>query len=176
MLCEYYNWQKAGTAEIEQAVEAANKMQVRMQPMIGLIFPFATTNPPDGCLVCDGSIYNRVDYPGLYAVLASAYILNADQFIVPDCKAKVIAGAGNYDGTEFTLADFLGSSYYQLQDFEMPSHNHSVHGHIPTLALEPGELPVDSPGFDGVTGDSGGNQAHLNIQPTIVLNYAIVAQ
>src|SRR5574340_253471 len=39
--------------------------------MIGAIIPYATATIPANCLACDGALYNRVDYPLLYAALHS---------------------------------------------------------------------------------------------------------
>lgn len=176
-MCEYFNWQKWGDQDVAPAVEASNAMFIRMRPMIGLMFPAPTATVPDGCLICDGTTYQREDYPDLYAVLGAAYILNADEFYVPDCRAKVIAGVGNYDGVDFIEFEFIGESAHTLVESELPSHLHTVHDHIPSLALEPGEMVVSSPNpFDNVTGFTGNDQAHNNIQPTIVLNWVIVAR
>jgi len=177
-----YNWELYGAITPQQMADAMFNMfddfcfQDNRCPMLGAIFPFASTDPPPGTLRCDATTYNRVDYPDLYAVLGAAYILNANQFITPDCRAKVVAGSGNYDGTDFILYNFMGESMHVLEEFEMPAHVHSVHDHIPTLALEPGELPVSSPNpIDSTTGSTGNGAAHNNIQPTIVLDYCIVA-
>jgi len=177
-----YNWEQFGAITPTQIASAMFNMfdefcfQDGRCPMLGAIFPFASTDPPPGTLRCDGTTYNRVDYPDLYAVLGAAYILNINQFVTPDCRAKVVAGSGNYDGFEMTLYNFEGASEITLEEFQMPAHTHTVHDHITTLAVEPGELPVSSPNpFDGSTGSTGGGAAHPNIQPTLVLDYCIVA-
>lgn len=51
--------------------------------LIGAILPYATLTPPDGTLPCDGTTFNRADYPALYAALDPVYILDPDTFITP---------------------------------------------------------------------------------------------
>jgi len=175
------NWQSFGAVTPQQMADRMSQMFTEYLEtsacMIGLIMPFATTNPPPGTLRCDASIHNRVDFPLLYAALAAPYILSADTFITPDCRAKAVVGSGNYDGFDFTLYNFEGASAVILEEFQMPSHNHSIDLFITSLALAPGELPVQTDVlFNTVTGNTGGGQAHPNIQPTIVLDYCIIAR
>lgn len=175
------NWQQFGAITPEQMAQRMSEMFSQYLEasacMIGLIMPFASTDPPPGTLRCDATVYQRVDYPLLYAVLGSAYILNADEFVTPDCRAKVVAGSGNYDGFDFTLYNFEGASEITLEEFQMPSHNHSIDLFVTSLAIAPGELPVQTDVlFNTVTGNTGGGQAHPNIQPTIVLDYCIIAR
>lgn len=176
-MCEYFNWQKWGSQEIEPAVEASNKMFVEMRRMLGVIFPIATSNPPSGCLMCDGTTYLRVDYPDLFAVLDSAFIVDGDHFVVPDMTGKVPVGNGFYDGPTFTMNNPVGSSAHQLVEDEIPSHAHTVHQHFTVPFLTPGDVPGSIPHvLDGLTGFTGGSQPHNNIQPSLGLNFCIVAQ
>jgi hypothetical protein len=52
--------------------------------LIGSVLLYATATAPDGTLPCDGSSHLRVDFPSLYAVIDSAYIVDADHFITPN--------------------------------------------------------------------------------------------
>jgi len=87
-LCEAVNWQQFGAVTIEETVAAMNRMYNEYSQgevcLIGSIILFATGTTPDGTLPCDGSVYNRVDYPGLYAVLDTRYIIDADTFMTPN--------------------------------------------------------------------------------------------
>ena len=40
-----------------------------LTPMLGQVVAYITASPPSNVLPCDGTVYNRVDYPELYAVL-----------------------------------------------------------------------------------------------------------
>lgn len=181
LLCYSSNWQQFGAvapgAMANRMFDMFNEYLETSVCMIGLIMPFASTNPPAGTLRCDATVYNRVDFPLLYAALASAYILSADTFITPDCRAKAVAGSGNYDGTDFTLYNFIGESRNTLEIAQMPTHNHAIDLFITSLALGPGEVPVQTDVlFNTVTGDTGDGQSHNNIQPTLVLDYCIIAR
>jgi len=142
-------------------------------PMIGMIFPLVTIDPPPNVLPCDGSTYLRVDYPNLYDVLDTPFIVDSDHFIVPDLRNRTIIGAGD----TFSNADIGGESEHTLVESEMPSHVHTIPLTTTTLAVEPGEVAVLSPVpfFTANTGSTGGDGAHNNMQPYYALNYGIVA-
>lgn len=178
------NWEQGGTVAIEDAIQAATDMMEAFKPMIGTIFLTAWATVPDGYLVCDGSTYSRVDYPLLYASLDSVFIVDADNFTVPDLQDRVPVGIGTN-----AIGDVGGEATHTLVESEMPSHGHSDSGHLhalagefPGLALAPGELPVDVPGSGEFTAignanitSTGGGSPHNNLQPYITLLYVIVA-
>jgi len=147
------------------------------QPMIGLIVPFVTADPPPNVLPCDGSSYLRVDYPTLYDVLDSFFITDEDNFIVPDLRGRTIIGAGASEVlTERSVGEQGGEENHQLTESELASHIHSTHTHGASLAVAPGELPVSTPSvLSENTGSTGGDEAHNNIQPFYALNYGIIA-
>ena len=142
-------------------------------PMIGMIFPLVTIDPPPNVLPCDGSTYLRVDYPNLYDVLDTPFIVDSDHFIVPDLRNRTIIGAGDL----FTNADIGGESTHTLDVSEIPSHDHTIPLTTTTLAVEPGEVAVLSPVplFTSNTGATGGDGSHNNMQPYYALNYGIIA-
>jgi len=142
-------------------------------PMIGMIFPLVTIDPPPNVLPCDGSTYLRVDYPNLYDVLDTPFIVDADHFIVPDLRNRTIIGAGDL----FSNADIGGESTHTLDVSEIPSHDHTIPLTTTTLAVEPGEVAVLSPVplFTANTGSTGGDGSHNNMQPYYALNYGIIA-
>ena len=145
--------------------------------MIGTVIAYATVNPPQNTLPCDGQSYERTEYPELYAVLASPFILDAEAFMVPDLRGRVIAGALQFDTAPFNVGNIFGEVDHFLDESEMPTHAHSVNATLTTLAVGPGEVPVQTDIIiDTITGFTGGGGAHNNVQPTVVLNYAIVAR
>jgi microcystin-dependent protein len=187
-LSREYNWEAFGEVTVEEAAEAAFLMYesfAESDCMIGAIFPYATINPPENSLTCDGSQYDRVDYPVLYNRLLAGLIVDGDHFNVPDLRGQFVLGAPG------TPLDTGGAATHTLTASEMPihthvdiGHSHVVHAHITTLAVEPGEVPVDSPNpFPGVTASAsaniqsaGGDGAHNNMPPYTTLKYAIVAR
>lgn len=170
----------------------ANTYEEIMNPIIGWTFPIVTENPPDNCLLCDGSQYARADYPMLYSLLDPAFVVDADNFVVPDLRSRVPIGAGTGTGlSTYAVGETGGEEEITLTTAEMPSHSHSDVGHMHSyqppglsgLALAPGELPVALPNIiPSLTGsasanltNTGGGEAHENRPPFIALNWAVVA-
>ena len=148
-----------------------------MTPLIGWIFPVGIATLPDNLLLCDGSTYEREDYPALYAVLDAAFILDADHFIVPDIRSRVPIAAGTGSGlASYAVGATGGAEDVTLSTSEIPSHQHGIFT-TNSLAVAPGELPVKVPALIAVdtTDLTGGGNAHENRQPYIALNFAIVA-
>jgi microcystin-dependent protein len=143
---------------------------------IGTIFPTAAAAIPDYALACDGSIYNRVDYPELYSVLDSAFIIDADSFHVPDLQGRVPIGAGSGGGlSSYAIGDTGGEESHTLVSGEMPSHVHTEITASPSVGAAITGVPVPSaiPGV-GFTGSAGGDGAHENRQPYLALAWYIV--
>jgi len=147
-------------------------------PMIGLIVPFVTQDPPPNVLPCDGSSYLRVDYPILYDVLDPFFITDADNFTVPDLRGRTVIGVGSGSGlTTRNVGDSGGEENHQLTTSELASHTHS----IPLTTSLPAQAGVGFAGDVTVpvvtssTGSTGGDVAHENMQPFYSLNYGILA-
>lgn len=197
-------WQEFGAVTPEQAAEAALDILLRYYEsdcLIGSVFPYVTLTPPQGCLECDGAVYDRVDYPELYARLDTALIIDADTFSTPDLRDKfILAGGGAI--TIFTSA---GESEVTLIDTQLPAHTHTTQAHshtntphahteissIPTIingGLEaPAAASTPSPtstGLSGVTIDPeivivdsfGSDEPHNNMPPYYCLKYCLVAR
>lgn len=177
-LTKVYNWESYGDMTPDECVDAMNAMidqYYEGNPMIGVVLPYASANCPSNMLPCDGSIYARVDYPALFASLDTAFILDADHFVVPDMVDYVPAGAGNTGA----VGDKAGTNTVTLTDGQMPRHSHSITkaygdgvvngylGEIPALVIT---QSVE------VTTVAGNDEPHENRQPTIYLSYGIVYQ
>jgi microcystin-dependent protein len=155
-----------------------NLLYEAKNPMIGLIVPFVTADPMPNVLPCDGSTYLRVDYPTLYDVLDTFFIVDADHFIVPDLRGRTVIGSGSGSGlTTRNVGDSSGEEDHQLSEGELAAHVHTIPATATTLAVEPGEVTVLTPipFFTQNTGSTGGDEAHNNMQPFYALNYGIIA-
>lgn len=147
-------------------------------PILGLIIPFATEDPPPNVLPCDGSIYLREEFPDLYDVLASIFIVDADHFQVPDLRGRTVIGAGSGSGlSNRNVGDVGGEETHQLTVGELASHSHSIELTTSVPGVAPGEVGFDVtiPILPDATGNTGGDEPHNNMQPFYALNYGIVA-
>lgn len=180
------NWEKSGAVDVFDAVEAGGNVVRSFVSMVGAIFPVAWGEIPDNFLICDGGLYDREDYPALYAILDSAFIVDADSFLVPDLSGRVAVG----ESADFPIGDTGGEAEHTLDVSEMPSHAHTDIGHthvdgnaIASIAQLPvAPVPSAIPGL-GVTGsgsanltNTGGDGAHNNLQPYLSIRYVIAAR
>jgi len=185
------NWEQVGTVTVADAVQAATTMYWSIETMIGMVFPYVTTNPPDNALDCDGTEYAIADYPALADVLDAAYLTDSAHFRVPDFRGRIPVGAGAGDGlTPRPVNESGGEEAHTLIGAEMPVHNHldaghihSIHSHITLPVVAPGELPVNCPnplpestsGGNAAIGNAGGDTAHNNMQPYVAIKWAVIA-
>lgn len=187
-----YNWRVDGAAPTDAEWNTINRLIGKaeyeiMNNLVGLIFPHALGVIADmPFLMCDGAVYNRADYPILYAKLDSVYIIDADTFRVPDLRDKFPVGVGASIGID----DTGGEVEHTLTVGEMASHSHTniPHSHteviaIPALADLGTGAPVPSATpAAGVTGaasvtidNTGGGQPHNNMPPYVGVYWAIIA-
>lgn len=176
-----WNWEQYGTVTPQEISAAMVDMvdlfsfDIGQCRMIGEIVIFAgDTSPDPNWLVCDGDSLLRDEYPDLFAVIGTLYgAVDGSHFNVPDMRGRVPMGVG----PGFALSADGGEMEVTLTIDSMPSHDHSVADWFTALAVAPGELPVLIPDpFPTVTGLTGGDLGHPNLQPFLVLNYFIVAK
>jgi microcystin-dependent protein len=187
MLAQPDAWQQFGTKTPDEI--AAYFFDVawneRSMTLAGVILPYASQTCPTFALPCDGAVYNRVDYPNLYGAIDPVFVIDADTFAVPDLRDRVAMG----EGSVHPLGETGGVDTHTLQVSEMPSHGHTDVGHshaeitaTPTAITIGAGVPAPSalPGI-GVTGtgfasltNAGGDGAHNNLQPYLVVKYCIV--
>lgn len=164
------NWEQVGDVTVDDASQAASTMWEAFQPMTGELIPFVTATVPEGLLLCDGSTYNRVDYPDLYDALDSAFIIDADTFNVPNMIDRMPVGAGG----DYAIGDVGGEKEHTLTQAEMPSHSHSYGGTLLTSTVVPPPLDGTSPNpIPAATGNTGGDGAHNNMPPYLGVKWGI---
>lgn len=148
-----------------------------MNPLIGWILPNALATLPPNLLPCDGSTYAREDYPTLYAVLDAAFIVDADNFQVPDLRSRTPIGSATTGSlSHYAVNEQGGTEAVTLSTAEMPAHSHGLF-QVAGLAFSPGELPVQVPEILALqnTDSAGGGGAHENRMPFTAVPFAIVA-
>jgi len=188
--------------EIDELIAGANMAIIT--PEVGFIKPYITTSPPTNTIPCDGGTYNREDYPILYAVIDSVFIIDADTFTTPVFEGRVLVGAGTLGGSSYDLGDTGGTQEETLTIAQMPSHNHiadaptvidPTHVHAEsgafTVPVLEGAVPavsavavpaVTAPALTGISvlapniHNEGGSGAHNNIQPYGVVKYCVQAR
>lgn len=173
-----YNWEQFGAVSVDDAVQAMSTMfdlfcfNEGVCRVVGEIVLFAGATPPDTrWLVCDGANLLRADYPSLFTVVGTTYgSVDGTHFNLPDLRDRVPMGVGTN-----VLGAALGESTHTLTTGEMPAHTHTE-GNAISVPGVVGEIPalVASPSTS-ITGSAGGGGAHNNIQPSLAMNYFIVA-
>lgn len=176
------SWEKFGDVTPEEAAKRAFDMYLEFTSntgMIGTITPYATSLPPDGYIECDGSVQNRVDYPQLYALLDTAFIIDADTFRTPDLRGRTVIGAGTGTGlTPRNVGDNGGGEDHTLTTSEIPAHQHSTYLLQDAKRLGVNELAnivfgniIANPAMQ--TDLTGGDMPHNNMQPFTAIRYGI---
>lgn len=98
--------------------------------IIGSIYMYGGSVPPQGFLMCDGSPVSRTTYSDLFDLIGTSYGTGdgATTFNVPDLSGRVILGASS----TYTMGSSGGEEDHVLLDNEIPSHAHSIpqHGHL----------------------------------------------
>lgn len=178
----FWQWTKAGgiTASDWDFIEAliAKATTQLMTPNIGQIISYVTADAPLYVLPCDGEIYNRGDYPDLYAVLDAAYIVDEDTFRTPELNGRSPIGVGtSSEGTTYATAENAGSETVVLDASQMPTHYHGLF-QSDALALAPGELPVLIPFLAalGATDSAGGGLSHPNVPLVHAVKFGVIFQ
>lgn len=174
-------------AEIDDLdAQLAQTQDQLMTPLVGLIMPICTAGVPAGMLLCDGSTYQRVDYPSLYDRIELYYIIDADSFRVPDLRDKFVLGAGplNPDGSSG------GSSTHRMSIDELVPHSHTnaphVHSEVTAIPViinggleAPASAAQPAAGTTGASNiaiDSTGGGEPMDIMPPFyALRFAVVA-
>lgn len=155
----------------------------------GMLLPYAGTSAPTGWLFAYGQAVSRTTYADLFTAVGTTYGSGdgSTTFNLPDLRGRVVAGQDDMGGTSANrltdqsggldgdvLGDTGGSETHTLVTSEMPSHNHTFSG--PISATSGGGSYGATSGYSGTAstiGNTGGDGAHNNVQPTIILNYII---
>lgn len=195
-------WITSGETEPEEATQIFTTMLEGMRTMlflVGMVSDFAAPlDPSTGWLACDGAYYNITDYQDLYNVIANNYDTGGEPsgtFRVPDLRGRVRAGLNDSSGRLPSWADSEagtgGESDHTLTTTEMPSHTHNDTGHyhsyvpagpnVTTIgAGAPQATAIPSVGITDVSfanlDNTGGDGAHNNVQPTMVMYPHILAK
>ena len=143
--------------------------------------------PPKGWALCDGQLMNINQNQGLFSLLGTTFGGDGRvNFALPDLRGR----APIHVGSSHTLGERGGEQAHTLSISEIPTHTHVASAStqvgdnpIPTsnlLSAAQGQLYTAAAGLTsllaGTVGTVGGSQAHLNMQPFLVLSYCIALQ
>lgn len=144
--------------------------------------------PPKGWATCDGQLLPINQNQALFSLLGTTYGGDGRvNFGLPNLQGRVPI----HMGSSHTLGERGGEQGHTLSISEIPTHTHSLMGTSTTgsLIIAAGNLLGTSPSqmyqapdnnlaamSAGSIANVGGSQAHLNMQPFLVLNFSIALQ
>jgi microcystin-dependent protein len=144
--------------------------------------------PPKGWALCDGQLLPINQNQALFSLLGTTYGGDGRvNFGLPDLQGRTPI----HMGSGHTLGERGGEQGHTLSISEIPTHVHtaqasSTAGDGPAPGgqlLAPGQATQLYGGAANLTslqpstvGNVGGSQAHLNMQPFLVLNFSIALQ
>lgn len=153
---------------------------------VGAIIPYSGSTIPTNFLLADGSAVSRTTYSELFEAIGTTYGAGdgSTTFNLPNLKGKVPVGRDSDDTSFDVLGETGGEKTHQLTVNEMPSHAHDtpIHsggsqGLLGFMGLTNGSSSTTLSGGStfGIK-NTGGSQAHNNLQPYITQNYIIKAK
>ena len=143
--------------------------------------------PPKGWAFCNGQLLPINQNQALFSLLGTTYGGDGRvNFALPDLRGRVPI----HVGSGHSLGERAGEQAHTLSTSELPTHTHVANG---------SSTPADTNTPDNTTylgvvsntyaaagnlvamaaseiGNVGGSQAHLNMQPLLVLNFSIALQ
>lgn len=168
---------------------AATSSLIKLEPPLtgpvgtpGVVQLYAGDTLPDGWLLCDGSELSRGTYANLFAAIGTSYGAGdgTNTFNLPDLQGRVAVGFDSTQ-TEFdSLGETGGEKEHTLTIAEMPAHAHGQN--MVNTAQHDNNYVYPSVGSSAnggistgheVTQSTGGDGAHNNLQPYVVMNYII---
>lgn len=157
------------------------------EPFLSEIRLMSFSFPPRGWALCDGQLLPINQNQALFSLLGTTFGGDGRvNFALPDLRGRVPIHAGNGR----TLGERAGEQAHTLSISEMPTHVHSVSASsavgdavIPTntVLASPLNLSYAPPSAQntlspGTIGNTGGSQAHLNMQPFLTVSFSIALQ
>ncbi len=157
------------------------------EPFLAEIRMMSFAFPPKGWALCDGQLLPINQNQALFSLLGTTFGGDGRvNFALPDLRGRVPVHVGG----GVTLGERGGEQAHTLSISELPQHVHTLQASTATadvavaasaiLATAPAELYSDPSNLTamnaGSVANTGGNQAHLNMQPFLVISFCIALQ
>jgi microcystin-dependent protein len=157
------------------------------EPFLSEIRIMSFVFPPKGWALCDGQLLPINQNQALFSLLGTTFGGDGRvNFGLPDLRGRVPI----HVGSSHTLGERGGEQAHTLSISELPQHTHVAKassspgdGAVPTGTVLGSPLNLTYRPPDALTtlnagsvGNVGGSQAHLNMQPFLVLSFCIALQ
>jgi microcystin-dependent protein len=160
------------------------------EPFLSEIRVFSFVFPPKGWALCNGQLLPINQNQALFSLLGTTFGGDGRvNFGLPDLRGRtpIHVGSGH------TLGERGGEQAHTLSIAELPSHAHVANANsgsattpdptgaflsgAPSALGTPYGPPVNGVAMGpGTIGNTGGSQAHLNMQPFLTLSFCIALQ
>ena len=158
------------------------------EPFLSEIRVFSFTFPPRGWAACNGQLLPINQNQALFSLLGTTYGGDGRvTFALPDLRGRVPI----HVGSAHPLGERAGEQAHTLSIAELPTHAHTAQAsatagtqNVPAnnmmlsqRAAEIYRAPSSlAPMATGTLANTGGSQAHPNMQPFLALNFCIALQ
>jgi microcystin-dependent protein len=168
-LAESFQWLEVGSTVEDVVASLMGSVASWYAPMnVGQI-SFFVGSLPDGWLAMDGSTYDEIDHPELYAMIGSPFkdVIN-ETFTLPDMGGLFPLVADD----SFVLGAVGGFVSVALSIDELPAHTHDYT--FPVQGVDIGSAGPPLPSVSSVTpgtptGSTGSGNSHENMPPYVAL-------
>ncbi|MGI9644274.1 MAG: phage tail protein [Ilumatobacteraceae bacterium] len=166
------------------------------EPFLAEVRIVAFNFAPRGWAFCDGQILPINQNQSLYSLLGTTFGGDGrTSFALPDLRGRTAIHFGSSNGTNHTIGQKSGEETVTLSAAEMPQHTHGFQASANTAnqAVPTGNVPATPSSSLGTVysgtattqnttlnpasiANTGGGQAHNNMQPYLAVNFCIALQ
>lgn len=163
------------------------------QPYIGEIRMFGGNFAPAGWAFCDGRLIAISENDTLFNLIGTTYGGDGQEtFALPDLRGRSPIHMGTGAGSSYVIGQFAGAETVTLSTQQMPTHSHAPRAASVSTTDSPANAllapatgpagvnayaPAGSAAMVNLAADSlqntGGGQAHENMQPYLVCSFII---
>lgn len=155
-----------------------------MDPFIGSIMVVGFNFPPKGWAFCNGQLLQISVNQALFSLFGTTYGGDGrSTFGLPNLQGRACMGYGSSPSGNYALGQTGGEPSHTLNIQEMPAHTHfwKATSQGPTTNIPTGDVLAGTAMYTGSSngvmgpeiGSAGGNQAHENRSPFLVLNFLV---